>query len=182
MVRPAGPTVGPAPRSQRRGRWTEPRACAPATARPLTSADRAFPSLFFFHLSPRRARAKRTPKTDGIGAKEANGGHPESARGSRGSERLCAGKASRTGPRRRRVTGRDGQGSRPRGRPGGVARTGRRLSALLSGPGNHRKGRAPRGCILGPLCSAEVTPQPPLQKAGLSLTVCSQEPCSRTAS
>lgn len=58
--------------------------------------------------------------------------------------------------------------------PGGPARAGRRLSALLSGPGSHRKGRAPRGRILCPACS-EKSPPAPLQKAGLSLTVCSQE-------
>lgn len=50
--------------------------------------------------------------------------------------------------------------------------------------GRETTGRAglPEDAYLCALCSAEVTPQPPLQKAGLSLTVCSQEPCSRTPS
>lgn len=42
-------------------------------------------------------------------------------------------------------------------------RAGRRLSALLSGPGNHRKGRASRGCILVPCVFWKVTPSPPAE-------------------
>ena len=63
--------------------------CPAATARPLTSAVRVLcvrSCLCFSFICLRGERERKEPlKTDGIGAKEANGGHPESTRASRGN-------------------------------------------------------------------------------------------------
>lgn len=80
--------------------WTQDGAkslCPTATARPLTSAVRepcVRSRLCFSFICLRGEREQKEPlKTDRICAKEANGGHPESTRASRGSERFHAGNA-----------------------------------------------------------------------------------------